>query len=96
MNLDTHTRFRDNRVSQHSETPDITPTEIMSDETVAVPTHVDAPAEPELFSRDELKSFDADDIEAGGNICRMLSLFFFYTVIVMGISTWVTYLWVSE
>lgn len=52
--------------------------------------------EGELFTREELKSFDADDVEAGKNICRMLSLFFFYTVIVMGISTIVTYVWVTQ
>jgi hypothetical protein len=26
----------------------------------------------------------------------MLSLFFFYTVIVMGLSTWVTYMWFAQ
>ena len=56
-----------------------------------------APAseEAELFTRAELKSFDADDIEAGSNICKMLSLFFFYTVIVMGYSVYITSQWVS-
>lgn len=69
----------------------------MSDETATAPSHEHAPTtEAELFSRDELKSFDADDIEAGGNICKMLSLFFFYTVIVMGISTYVTYVWITQ
>lgn len=47
-----------------------------------------------LFEEDELKEFDRDDVEAGRNICKMLSLFFFYTVIVMGLSTLVTYKWV--
>ena len=57
-----------------------------------------APAseEAELFTRAELKSFDADDIEAGSNICKMLSIFFFYTVVVMGISGLVTYSWISQ
>jgi hypothetical protein len=64
---------------------------------IAEPTAaVEAGEEGELFTRDELKSFDADDVEAGKNICRMLSLFFFYTVIVMGISTIVTYSWVTQ
>jgi hypothetical protein len=47
-----------------------------------------------LFDESELREFDKDDVEAGRNICKMLSLFFFYTVIVMGLSTIVTYRWV--
>ncbi len=54
----------------------------------------EAATESELFSQQELKSFKADDQEAGSAICKMLSLFFFYTVIVMGLSTYVTYRWV--
>jgi hypothetical protein len=49
----------------------------------------------ELFTASEIKEFDKDDVEAGRNICKMLSLFFFYTVIVMGISTLVTWRWVT-
>lgn len=67
----------------------------MSDETATIESHEDAPT-TELFTREELRSFDADDTEAGGNICKMLSLFFFYTVIVMGISTLVTYWWLTH
>jgi len=48
----------------------------------------------DLFDPQELREFDADDVEAGRNICKMLSLFFFYTVIVMGLSTYVTIRWV--
>ena len=55
--------------------------------------HAPAAAAP-LFDAAELKEFDRDDVEAGRNICKMLSLFFFYTVIVMGISTYVTMRWV--
>lgn len=56
-----------------------------------------ATAAPEqLFTREELRQFDADDVDAGKNICKMLSLFFFYTVIVMGLSTYVTYRWVVQ
>jgi hypothetical protein len=61
-------------------------------------THTDRPATPAdsaLFTPAEIREFDADDVEAGKNICKMLSLFFFYTVIVMGLSTLVTYLWVA-
>lgn len=58
----------------------------------------DAPSttETELhFSSQDLKGFDADDVEAGRNICKMLSLFFFYTVIVMGLSTLTTLYWIN-
>lgn len=55
--------------------------------------HAAATEEP-LFDRAELKQFGADDVEAGQAICKMLSLFFFYTVVVMGLSTYVTYRWV--
>ncbi|MEW4527892.1 MAG: hypothetical protein ACF8PG_08310 [Maioricimonas sp. JB045] len=51
--------------------------------------------EEHLFDRSELKQFDADDVEAGRAICKMLSLFFFYTVIVMGLSTYITYRWIT-
>lgn len=57
----------------------------------AVPT-----AEEPLFSPAELREFDADDVEAGKNICKMLALFFFYTVIVMGISVYATYAWLLD
>lgn len=43
------------------------------------------PDEP-LFEADELRQFDQDDVTAGKAICKMLSLFFFYTVIVMAIA----------
>ena len=52
--------------------------------------HASAAEEP-LFDRDELKQFGADDVEAGQAICKMLSLFFIYTVIVMGAATYVTF-----
>ena len=38
-----------------------------------------------LFEDDELAQFDADDVQAGGAICKMLSLFFLYTVVVMAL-----------
>lgn len=67
----------------------------MSDETTS---HSDASATLTAevpFDRAELQQFGADDVEAGRNICKMLSLFFFYTVIVMGLSTYVTWKWVT-
>jgi hypothetical protein len=45
------------------------------------------------FAREELHQFDNDDYEAGSNIGKMLSMFFLYTVLVMGISAYVTYRW---
>lgn len=48
------------------------------------------------FSKEDLRSFDADDVEAGAAIGKMLSLFFLYTVIVMTISTVATWWWVSS
>lgn len=45
-----------------------------------------APSDEPLFEEDELRQFDADDVEAGSAICKMLSLFFLYTVIVMAIA----------
>lgn len=44
----------------------------------------------ELFSRDELKQFTADDVEAGSAIGKMLSLFFLYTIIAMSLAAWWT------
>lgn len=38
-----------------------------------------------LFEVDELEQFDADDVQAGSAICKMLSLFFLYTVIAMAV-----------
>jgi hypothetical protein len=69
----------------------------MTDHDTAVP-HAEAhpTTDAPLFSPAELREFDADDVEAGKNICKMLSLFFFYTVIVMGLSTYVTYTWVMN
>jgi hypothetical protein len=58
--------------------------------------HVPAPpaSEEPLFTPAEVREFDAEDVEAGKNLCKMLSLFFVYTVIVMGVSTYITYRWV--
>lgn len=47
----------------------------------------DATPSAELdFEHDELANFDADDVTAGRALCKMLSLFFLYTVIVMAIA----------
>ena len=69
----------------------------MTDHDTAAPLAEAHPTtDAPLFSPAELREFDADDVEAGKNICKMLSLFFFYTVIVMGLSTYVTYTWVMN
>jgi hypothetical protein len=65
-------------------------------DTAAPPAEDHATTDAPLFSPAELREFDADDVEAGKNLCKMLSLFFFYTVIVMGLSTYVTYVWVMN
>ncbi|MCA9090926.1 MAG: hypothetical protein KDA90_20070 [Planctomycetaceae bacterium] len=52
------------------------------------------PVDEPLFSRDELRQFEADDAEAGSAIGQMLSLFFLYTIVVMTISTLVTIWWI--
>ncbi len=54
------------------------------------------PVDEPLFSRDEMRQFEADDAEAGSVIGRMLSLFFLYTVIVMTISTLATIWWIRQ
>ncbi len=50
------------------------------------PTSAEAPmAVDDMFAKTDLKFFDAEDGHAGGVIGKMLSLFFFYTVIVMSL-----------
>jgi hypothetical protein len=52
---------------------------------------VGASAESQLFSPAEVEQFEADDVQAGGAIGKMLSALFFYTVIAMGLSGWWTW-----
>ncbi|MEW4489346.1 hypothetical protein AB1L42_14790 [Thalassoglobus sp. JC818] len=47
------------------------------------------------FGPEEIRQFDADDAEAGRAIGKMLTLFFFYTVVVMIVSAVTTWVWVS-
>ena len=59
--------------------------------------HVTAPAPLEsLFDRKEIAQFDADDVQAGRAIGKMLSLFFLYTIIAMSFVAWWTYRSVFE
>ncbi|MCA8993891.1 MAG: hypothetical protein KDA88_18035 [Planctomycetaceae bacterium] len=65
----------------------------MSEHTAS--EHATAEAQ-NLFTQAELKQFEADDAEAGQAIGKMLSMFFFYTVIVMIISTIATIWWINK
>ena len=45
-----------------------------------------------LFTDEEIKQFDADDVEVGGAIGKMLALFFLYTVCAMShVAYWTFY-----
>ncbi len=46
--------------------------------------------EPGLFSREELRTFAADDADAGRHIGKILSALFIYTLIAMSVATWWT------
>ncbi len=48
-------------------------------------------ADQDLFSRDDLKQFASDDVEAGSAIGKMLTLFFAYTVVAMSLVAWWTF-----
>lgn len=51
----------------------------------AAPTETPQP----LFSNEELRGFESDDVAAGKIICKMLSILFIYTLIGMSIvSIW--------
>jgi hypothetical protein len=54
------------------------------------------PADEDLFSRDDVKEFASADVEAGSAIGKMLSFFFLYTVLAMGLVAWWTYSDTSE
>jgi len=59
--------------------------------------HTTAPAPLEsLFDRKEIAQFDADDVQAGRAIGKMLSLSFLYTIIAMSFVAWWTYSSVFE
>lgn len=47
--------------------------------------------EEDLFSRDDLKQFASDDVQAGSAIGKMLSFFFLYTVLAMSLVAWWTF-----
>jgi len=74
-------------MSEH-ELPENLSAETTSGESAPV---AETPPEEPLFDAGELAEFAADDAAAGGNIGRMLALFFVYTIIGMGISSWWAY-----
>lgn len=43
------------------------------------------------FTREEIRQFEADDVEAGRNIGKILASLFVYTLIAMSIVTWWTF-----
>lgn len=55
-------------------------------EPAAAPT-----TDEDLFSKDELKQFAADDVVAGSAIGKMLTAFFAYTVVAMSLVAWWTF-----
>lgn len=75
--------------------PSATGSDIYEEETTAhsggTATAVAEPPAGPLFEDFELTKFDDDDVEAGSAICKMLSLFFLYTVLAMAIVGYWTY-----
>ncbi len=63
----------------------------MSDHEAEI-QHAPAPVavEPQ-FDNAEIRQFEADDIQAGRAITKMLSLLFIYTLIAMSIVSWWTW-----
>lgn len=49
------------------------------------------PTDDPLFSAVEIEQFEADDVQAGAAIGKMLSILFLYTVLVMTFVGWWTY-----
>lgn len=51
---------------------------------------------PPNFEPDEIAEFDRDDVAAGRNIAKMLALFFIYTIVVMSLAAWWTYVAIRQ
>ena len=49
-----------------------------------------ATADQPLFTQVEVEQFEADDVQAGAAIGKMLSVLFLYTVLVMSFVAWWT------
>lgn len=56
--------------------------------------HAPEPFDDHFDPRD-IDAFSNEDTEAGAAIGKMLTIFFFYTVLVMILSTVVTYYWIG-
>lgn len=68
----------------------------MTAETVAEEPGAATAPEDRPFSKADIDGFDADDATAGRAIGKMLSLFFVYTLIAMGIAAYWTWSSVVE
>jgi hypothetical protein len=55
---------------------------------VADPTLQPSRASELLFSREEIRQFDLDDVEAGRRIGKILTTLFVYTLVAMSIVIW--------
>ena len=55
-----------------------------------------AASDASLFTAVEVEQFGADDVQAGGDIGKMLSALFLYTVIAMSIASWWTWSSIRE
>lgn len=53
--------------------------------TAHAPQHLAASSD-ELFTSAQLREFDAEDTAAGRNIAKILTAFFVYTVLAMGVA----------
>jgi len=63
----------------------------MSEQTTEHATEQTASEEREpIFSNVEIREFEAEDVNAGRAIGKMLSILFIYTVIAMSIVSWWT------
>lgn len=60
----------------------------MSESAVLDHGPADAHVPDEPFDKADVKEFRAEDKEAGTNICKMLVIFFFYSLCAMAFVTW--------
>lgn len=47
------------------------------------------------FTDEDIAGFDQDDGQAGAAICKMLTMFFVYTIIAMGLCVYFTSRWIA-
>ena len=64
----------------------------MSEQAVAeAETGAAASEEKPLFDRQEIEFLESEDVKAGRALGKMLSLFFLYTILAMGLAAWWTW-----